>query len=220
MKLQQLIEITRQELDDATAPYLWTDSFLLEAAVDAENEAARRGRLIVDSTTTAICQIDVVAGTALYPLDPRVIQVNRMSFVDEAMPVTPMMVRQLDACLPGWLTEESDPPIYWCPDYQQGQILLVGIPTSDATLKLSVERLPLVEMDQMEDEPELRPEYHRNLRHWMMYRAYSLRDSETFNLEQAALAKQMFEAEFGPARPAYDEQWIAHHYNDSMVGRY
>lgn len=220
MNVAELIALTRQELDDETAPYLWPDDFLLDALVDAEHEACRRGRLLLDSTTAATCQIAVTAGTALYPLDARVIQVNRVIVAGEPMPLCPAMMRDLDGSIGAWQTMQADPPTHWCPDYQANRVLLVGIPQSNGTLNLTVERLPLTDVNDMEDVPEIPARYHRNLRHWMMFRAYSKRDSETFSKEHAADCLALFEREFGPPRPAYDEQWIAQFYQNAWVGRY
>ena len=221
MKLGELLDIVRIELDDVAGPaYLWSDSELIEYANDAQNEAARRGRLFVDSTTSAICSITLVPGTSAYALDPRVIRVNRAIVSGESRPLGFVMLRDLDDRLPGWESMEETPTII-CPDYETGKIRLVGTPTASGTLKLTVVRLPLAAMNDLQDAIEIREEYQRNLRHWIEYRAYMKRDSETFKPDKAQECLGLFTAEFGPARPAYDEQWMNQHYmNDGWNGRY
>jgi hypothetical protein len=50
MNLKELRLAAREDLDDTAKPYLWSDAFLNNGANEAENEAARRARLIVDSS--------------------------------------------------------------------------------------------------------------------------------------------------------------------------
>lgn len=220
MKVGDLLDETRAELDDVALPYLWTDAELIGYADDAQREAARRGRLFVDSTTTAVARITLVAGTATYALDPRVIRVNRAIVDGESRPLMFKMLRDLDDQFPGWESMEETPTII-CPDFETGKIRLVGTPTASGTLRLTVVRLPLVKLNDLQDDLEVRDEQQRNLRHWIMYRAYLKRDSETFKPDKAAEALQLFTAEFGPPRPAYDEQWMLQHYMDNgWNGRY
>jgi hypothetical protein len=219
MKAAELLEIARIELDDVAAPFLWSNPEMLEYLDDGQNEAARRGRLLVDSTTTATCQITVVSGTHTYTLDPRVIRVNRARLVDGDLPLSVVMMRDLD-CYPGWESWSETPRIY-CPDWESGKIRLVGNPSAAGVLNMTVVRLPLLPVNDMHDTLELRAEHQRNLRHWVIYRAYLKRDSETYNPKKAAEALALFEREFGQPQPAYDELWMQQHYmTGNWNGRY
>lgn len=220
MRVGDLLDETRVELDDVAQPYLWSDQELIGYADDAQKEAARRGRLLVDSTTASIASVALVAGTSTYALDPRVIRVNRAIVAGESRPLVFKMLRDLDDQFPGWEEVEETPTII-CPDFETGKIRLIGTPTASGTLKLTVVRLPLVPLNDLQDTLEIREEYQRNLRHWIVFRAYMKRDSETYKPEKASEALQLFAAEFGPARPAYDEQWMLQHYmSDGWNGRY
>ena len=220
MNLAGLLEICRRELDDTAEPFLWDDAELIEHAVDAQNEACRRARLIVDSTTTAICTIATVIGQSVYTLDPRVIRVNRARLTGEVMPLCPMMLRDVDAQYPGWEDWEDGTPAYWIPDYETNKIRLMRPPDAVGTLNLQVVRLPLVDPKVEEDDLEIREEYQRSLRHWVLYRAWMKRDSETYNEKAAAGALALFEQEFGRKQGAYDEQWMVQYYNEANNGRY
>lgn len=221
MKLGELLDIVRRsDLDDTAQPYLWSDDELTEYADDAQKQACRRGRLLVDSTTDAICEIAVVAGTSVYTLDPRVIRINRARLSSESLPLRFMQVRALDAQAPGWEDWEGTPE-YLVPDWQSGGIRLVPNPTANATLGLTVVRLPLAELNDPDDDFEIRDEYLRELRHWIVYRAYMKRDSETFKPDKATEALALFEREFGPPQPAYAELWAQqYHAEDTFNGRY
>src|SRR5258708_26884321 len=102
MKVRQIFDLFRSEVDDAKEPFLWPDADLMEYLNDAENEACRRARLIIDSTNEDICQIAIVAATALYALDPRVIFIRRARMQSRSLPISRGSIRDLDEGAPGW----------------------------------------------------------------------------------------------------------------------
>ncbi|MFA5387503.1 MAG: DUF6682 family protein [Candidatus Paceibacterota bacterium] len=221
MKVGTLLDIVRRsDLDDAAQPYLWSDDDLIEYADDAQNEACRRGRLLVDSTTADTCQIAVLAGTHTYALDARVIRVNRARLSGESRPLGFRQMRKLDDLSPGWEDWSGTPEVI-LPDWQEGSIRLVPSPDSAGTLNLTVVRLPLATINDPDDAFEVRDEHLRNLRHWIVYRAFLKRDSETYDPERAAQALALFEREFGPPQPAYAELWAQqYHSEDTGNGRF
>lgn len=207
MTLRELLEITRNELDDVEGKYLWSDEELIEYAVDAENEAARRARLLIDSSTAAVRQIAVVAGTALYDLDERVIFIRRAKLASEELPLRRAQMTDLDQYLPNW-EADTDTPTHFVSDYETGKVRLYPIPTANGTLNMTVVRLPLNDMNSLDDTPEINARYHRSLRYWLMYRAYSKQDTETKDEGKAMKNLALFEAEFGKKSSAIDEEWI------------
>ncbi len=220
MNLGDLLEIVRRELDDVADPPLWTDDELIEYAVDAQNEACRRGRLLLDSTTVSVTQIALTAAAGgVYALDPRVIRINRVKLAGDDRPIAPIMVRDLDLQLPGW-EDWVEHPTLWVPDWESGKIRFVGAPDGNYTANLQVVRLPMKDLATLDDAFEIRAEHQRSLRHWIMHRAYLKRDSETYDPKKALECEARFVAEFGPARPAYDEQWMLQYYAGQFNGRY
>jgi hypothetical protein len=208
MKLGELLAMVRRdELDDESTPYLWSNDSLIEYAEDAENEACRRASLLRDATTTAICRITLVAGTASYDLDARVIRIRRARLPGKT-PLAPVTTAELDERRPGWEDETGEPTAYLT-DWETGAIRLYPNPTAVATLQLQVVRLPLAAMNDTEDTPEIHARFHRDLRHWIVKRAFSKKDSETEDLKRAALAEERFAAAFGPPLSARTEEWNA-----------
>jgi len=207
MKLRDLLTVVRLEIDDATAPYLWTDPELIEYAVDAENEASRRARLLIDSSTVAICQIAVVANTALYALDSRVLFIRRAKLTLDDRPLSRASVRDLDNAVVNWEAEATSPSQFVV-DFETGKVRLYPKPVANDTLNLTVVRLPAVDMNDLEDAPEIKAHYHRSLRFWIMHRAYSKQDSETKDDKKALENLAKFEQEFGSKSSALDEEWI------------
>ena len=220
MKIGELLDLWRREVDDVAGPFLWSDDEAREYLDDAQIEAARRGRLLIDSTTTAICRITLVAGTAAYALDARVVRINRAKIAGETMPLRFCMMRDLDDRVAGW-EDWSETPQIIVPDYETNKIRLVGTPDANGTLNMTVVRLPLETINDDDQSLELRSEHQRNLRHWMSFRAFSKRDSETHNPDRAVEALALFEREFGKPQPAYDELWQQQYYSgEAYIGRY
>ena len=63
MRLSEIINTTRREYLDNTKPkYLWSDTYLAQCASQAQNEAARRAKLLFDKTT--VTDDDIASGTA------------------------------------------------------------------------------------------------------------------------------------------------------------
>lgn len=208
MTLQDLIDACRSEAVDTVTPYLWSDADWIRYANDAQREACRRARLIVDSTTTAICRIAMVGGTATYALDPRVLFIKRAKLSGRSMPLSRASHKDLDRSVPGWETQTGEPQAY-VPDMNENEFRPYPTPTAAATASLTVIRLPLVDMEDTDDSPEIKSHLHASLQFWMLYRAYSKQDTETLDKQKAADSLALFEAEFGKKSTAVDEAWIA-----------
>lgn len=208
MQLTDLITLFRQEADDTVEPYLWSDDELLDYANDAEQEACRRARLLVDSSTPAVCAVAVTAGDLLCALDARVIFVRRARFAG-GRPLQRLTMQDMEDRNPYWLDAQASTPTVFVPDYETGKLALYPPPAAAGTLRLTVVREPLQPMTDGQDTPEIAARYHRALRHWMLYRAYSKQDSQANDPKKAADALALFEQEFGRKSGAIDEAWIA-----------
>lgn len=208
MNLETLKTTLRRRLDDLQAPYLWSDEDLTEFANDAEREACRRSRLISDSTTAEIVSISLTAGASTYDLDQRILFIKRVKVSGISTPLRRASFKDLDRGIPGWEDETGDPQAY-VPDMDEDKLRVYPIPTAAATATLTVIRLPLDDMVNDSDTPEIKPRYHDSLIYWMEYRAYSKHDAETQDRKKAETALEMFEREFGKKSSAIDEAWIA-----------
>jgi len=214
--LKELLDYSRRQLDDTKSPYLWVKADLVLWLNEAQREAARRARLLVDSRTAEICELSVIANEAYIALDPRILFVRRARLDSQSAPLDKYDVRDLDDCRPGWEDETGD---VW--GYVQNEdsryLRLVGTPTASDTLKLTVSRLPLEDMTADGDEPEIAPHYHLNLHHWVLWRAYGVDDADLRDDEKAARNLALFEAEFGKRGTAIDEQWTREHHGYSSL---
>lgn len=217
MILKDLRALVRRDLDDTVAPYRWSNDVIDDALNEGEEEACRRGRLLLDSTTEEVCQIETVAEEVVYPLDPRIIFVRRVKSSRFSTPLTKIRQRDLDASYPGW-QDKTGEVTHYCLDHTAGSLVTYKEPTALLVpeLTLTVVRLPLKPMDADDDEPEINRRHHRDLRHWAVYRCFETPDEELNNPEKSAAGLAMFERTFGKQSTAVDEQWINanHGYDD------
>jgi hypothetical protein len=146
MTLTELDTAFRERADDVATPYLWSLALVLQYANEAQNEANRRSRLLGDTTTAAVCQIPIVAGTSTYAVDPRVLFIRRVQLGTQDFPLQKYQVGDLDRSFPGWerSTDVSSPEV-WCP-VEDHKIRLVPTPDANDTLYLHVIRDPLAPM--------------------------------------------------------------------------
>ncbi len=223
MNLNTLITTAATRVDDLAAGKLWSRAEWIEYANDAQDEACRRARLLVDSTTAAVCSITLVDGTPTYDLHDSIIFVRRVRLVQVSDGVALKVLGRVHAADldrdvgPQWQEEVGQPRGY-VPDIDDHQLRPYPTPDTDEwKATLTVVRTALVPavnetypMEDGDDEPEIRRRHHLGLVNWMLYRAYSKQDSQCYNPKAAAMFLADFEAEFGKKSSAIDEAWLAH----------
>jgi hypothetical protein len=194
MLLGALIEEFRRRVDDTAAPYLWSSDESVLFANAAEREAAVRAKLLEDSTTPAVVEIDGQAQTASYPLHTKIIEVRSVTWGGRFMTGVNESVLA-DQYRNGWRTLTGTPTHFLDP--QQHSLTLFRTPTAAKLITLSVYRLPLADMELDADAPEIPERYHIDLVPWMEHLAYSRRDADSFNPKLAAEKEAEFTARFG-----------------------
>ncbi|THF55915.1 phage adaptor protein [Pseudothauera rhizosphaerae] len=207
MNAGELIDIVRREIGDREQPYFNTDDDLIEFADDAQNEACRRASLLVDSNSD-FCRIDVEEGEAEYEIDSRIIRIRRARLVGVVRPMSLMPTAHLDSQCLGWEDMAGEPSII-VTDWKTGAIRLAPTPDAAATLLLRVVRLPLHPIKSLDSTFEVNPRFIRDLRHWIIKRAYDKKDADAEDVALAVRAEGRFIAAFGEALPARTEEWNA-----------
>jgi hypothetical protein len=210
MNLAELMAEFRADANDEEIPYLWSDDNLVAWANEAEEEACIRKNLIFDRTTedvddVPVCKVAIFEGTGTFSLHESIVLVRNAYLVDASDEVIPLKIydRFKVECLDDDWRTTSDEPTGIIFDDTGGE--LNCLPEAAYTLYLEVYRTPLTKMAAYSgasiDSPEIAPRHHHYLLHWMLYRAYSKRDVDTFDPNRAAQEKREFEAYFG-LRPA------------------
>lgn len=132
MNLAALLAETRLRLDDEAQPYRHADGVLTGWLNEAQREAAERARLIVDSATPEITRIALRDGVAAYPLDPRILFVQRARL--DANELAPAAVGDL---LRSGCADWSGEPRRYGLDMDAGTLTLLPAPdraTEDAVI--------------------------------------------------------------------------------------
>jgi len=206
MTLAELIALYRADAFDGQEQMFCSDELLTIYANEAQDEACRRGQLLRDSAGP-MCTISFAAGDETVDLDRRVIRVLR-AFVD-GHPADAFTVEEMDCYMPGWQFQTLQArPQRLITGMTTGKLHLWPRPEAAGTIRLTVQRLPLKEMKTPADRPEIRPELHRGLVPWMLYRAYSREDNDLYNDRKAAVHLVKFEAEFGSKASGRNEEWV------------
>lgn len=204
MTLADLIAQFRAEAFDTEEPYFFSDAQITGWLNEAQEEAAIRGRLLHESADDDVCQIAVTAGTSSYDLHASVLEITYARWQKDGSEDWVRLDLQtrtyLDKNRPNWRTTEEQPV-----DMVQDDttITLGCLPETDGTLRIECYRLPLVEMADDADSPELMAVHHRQLVHWALHRAFSIPDSETEDEKRSNASEIRFTRYFGP-RPDAD----------------
>jgi hypothetical protein len=205
----------RRRVSDRVADYLYTHDDFLANLREAETEACRRGLILTDATTTAVCNYTVSVDQAWVTLDARVLKVRRADLWtpnedDPTIIRKDRLPRELQQDLPDDWPERTGDAECIVTDVERGKLRLVPIPTKAATLKLEIIRLPLVPLTTA---PEIPARYHLQLLPWCLYRCYSTDDSQLYRPKFAADALTEFEGSFGGPVSANDDLWIGNRGN-------
>jgi len=209
MNVGEIIRQARLELDDTEPDYLWSDAELIGYLNEAQEEAARRARLLIDATTPEICTVTLVGGQANYDLDERIIGIRSAQPSWRTRPLHGVTVVELDNDYPGWQDRFGQPEVVIL-DFQTGSLTLCPTPSmaeEELTIQLRVTRLPLVSVHDEQDRPEIKVVYHRSLIHWIKHKAYLKKDADTLDKTASADALALFEQEFGQKKSAWADEF-------------
>lgn len=207
MILSELIRKFRVAAFDNEQPYLFADEDITDWLNDAVKEAAIRGRLIHDSTTTGVCTIATVPNVSIYALHESMYEIDSICWVNNDLQTRTVdalsLVSQEDMgdIWHDWRTRD-----YGTPEYaiqHDTNIRLVPAPNAAGEIALEGYRTPLVPMVLDTDRPEINIIHHEYLIQWALHKGFGIPDSEVFDMNRSALAEQEFTDYFGQ-RPDSD----------------
>ena len=190
MKASDIISQARELLGDTKPPFLWKESELIRYLNNSINEAAEKARLFLDSITPEICRIPILAADPGpdYLLDSRILQIESGKLSTQSRHLDRRTRAHLDQWFPNWRNAPPGDPRCFLTDYSEGYLTLHPKSNADATLYLTVYRLPLDQFDEtsLEDEPEINFRHHCRLVDGILAQAYNKDDSETLDPDKAA----------------------------------
>lgn len=205
MQLSELIAQYRMLANDKVVPYFVEDSEVTALLNEAVAEAAIRGRLIFETADPDICQIEVLKGQALYQLHPALYELASTVFHpdDGSRPVSLALVSvgEMDDRMPADWRDRTGKPCHMA--QHDKHFRLAPIPDMGGTIHLEGYRVPVAEMEDPDDAPEIGDIHHRHLIQWALHKAFSIPDAEFFDPARSDQALQEFERYFG-LRPDSD----------------
>jgi len=198
VNLAQLRAQFRYLADDRAGGHQADDAQLAFWLNEAQQQACLRARLLFEEENASVCTIALIGGQRRYALHPAVLEIGRLWHVEAGGRKTRVDLASrgwLDRNMPDWHESSSAPPRFAVQDDTRLR-LVGGFATGDA-VQLHCWRLPLQEMVQDSDVPEIHAAHHAWLIDWALYRYYSVPDTEAIDprREQQALAR--FERHFG-----------------------
>lgn len=212
MNVQQLVDQFRVDALDREVPTLWSEPDVLAWLNEAQAEAAVRGRLLLDDSTPAVCEIAIAAGVASQPLHPKVYEIAHLRFKNaetaDARALDLVSREFLDAKHPHWREHGPGEPRFAI--QTETRLRLVPAPREAGKVHLEAYRLPLKQLVHCGDKPEIHEAHHAYLVHWALHRAFSQPDSDGFDPKRSNASLGEFEAYFG-ARPDSDLRRATRH---------
>lgn len=197
MTLQDLIARFRILAADKAEPHLWSDQEVTMWLNDAQKQACIRGRLLREDDDRSVCAIPLRDGKNTYRLHPKVYEIINARFTRDGGTAryAKLVSREwLDNERPNWRDDNYPPELVIQDDTT---IRIVGSAVVGEVLQLECYRLPMDDMEQLSDEPEIHEAHHEHLVHWVLHKAFSVVDADGFDAQRSALAEAEFTRYFG-----------------------
>ena len=192
---------------DAVIKVTGANTFTFAVASAAPSPAT--GTITAASLAGMLCNIAGLAGTATYPLDPKVFEIKSVTW--DGRFLDGIAADQLDRIYrDGWKTLTGRPTNFIDP--QEKCLTLFRQPVDAAPIRVIAYRYPFVDLAGATDGPEIAEPHHFGLLDWMEYLAFIKDDTETQDLPRAERAAARFTASFGQkisanARRKQRERW-------------
>lgn len=202
MILDELVSQYRRDAEDRADPPMCSDADAVARMNEAEREACKRADLLHEADDEDLCSIATTEGTATYTLHVKLLRPTYITWTadgsDTATPLTIIDRVELQRIRPDW--REDTEPMYVI--VEDRKLRLCWAATSDGTLTLEGYRLPLENMSEDDDEPEISEAHQDKLPKWVEYRVYSNPGNEFADKDRAKAAYDEFERYFGPSKDA------------------
>ena len=185
---------------------MWADADLVDWFNEAEQEACVRARLLREDALPAMCLMALDPAQHTYELHPKLYEIINLRIRSAAETRSRALCLKsrewLDEYMPDW-RDDPNPPHFAVQN--ENSLRIVGRISAGDELLLEVYRLPMEDMaltddpiaNPVHDTPEIHEASHRHLIDWVLYRAFSVPDTEAFDAQRAAQAELAFTKYFG-----------------------
>lgn len=204
MEASALLARFRHETGDDVGPaYLWTDATVYGFLTEAELQACIRSKLLREERQVTLVPADNTVEVLLDEPRVTIIESARLQWPDsDSLCFIPFPQRPINERSSRRRDCTGKPTCF----YRQDQTLFLDrIPLEAGVLHLDLYREPAAPIENDGDEPEIPERLQLALVDWALFRAYSRKDSQTYDYERAQNAKARFAGVFGeePRASAY-----------------
>ena len=218
LEIREEVQDIARDTEGENTYRLWTDAELNRYINRIYRYIARETRCIRDSTTTDVCLIPVTvvdyttyqAGTIdytwandpaswlyhqnvapyLFTYHPSIIEIEECKWTTWTWKLTKVSVRKWQTN--PWWEQVMGMPTEFCTDLQNGKIAINFRSQAEDTLRMVVRRLPLVDLINDEDIPEIKYSYHDYFINGVLWQMYSKQDAEIIDKGKAAEFRSLF----------------------------
>lgn len=183
MTSKELLTYCRTRLDDLTGSptdALFSDNELYSYLSDCQEKVAMECLVIRDSSTVAVCTLDVLAGDNSVVHHPSILRFDRVSYVQGSVR---KFLHKMNSD-----TELLDPPTgdpeRFSPSCDPGYLTFDKRVSDDAVISVRVRRLPLNSITATL-QPEIPVGYRRKLVNGVLGLAFMKPETETYNAQKA-----------------------------------
>jgi hypothetical protein len=206
MNLYDLRQLFRLRSDDTKKKYLWGDDEVNGYINLAYFEAVRRAYLIADNETPEVCHIDVAAGEALYKLHPSILRIREDTVTLDDKHLEMISIQDAQHIYGDYWNSTQLFPEFFSVDAKSGYIQLIHTPDANGSMNFGVYRMPMAELVDDGDEPEIEGRYHVKLIHHALELAYLKQDVDTYDPNKSRTQAALFIQEFGQPINAHQER--------------
>lgn len=205
MNANELADYFRSQVRDDVAPYLWSDEEVLTYMNEAQKMFVRLTNGIYD-VSSAACTVQVVSGQKFATLNPAILEIREAYYIQ---PVTNykrkleiISLADIDSLATSDYGIYNNPSIQDLPgvvDYmltgeERNKVRWINVPTENATVQLTIARLPLTTLTETQLTLEVPDEHHVYLVEWMKHLAYNKQDGDAFNPRISTESEMRFRA--------------------------
>lgn len=190
MNSTALLNLFRAEVRDVTVPPLWSDVEIYGFMDEAQKKFCRLTDGIPDAVS-AITSIAVAQGDTFVPYNKAIKSIRRAYRESDKAKVAVINDEELEGD-ESILTETAGLTRLLVLGMDASNLRIIPEASTADTIKLSVFRLPLVDLDGADVDLEIAEIHHRALLMWMKSLAYSKMDAETFDKVKAADFENQF----------------------------
>ncbi len=196
MNSSSMLAAFRDEMADQELPYLWSDAAIYRYIDSAQKMFCRLTEGIEDARTYTL---SVVPGTAWYQIDPVILKVRDATRTDTGREV-PLVA--LEKARPeGIIFDGATGPLkVLVSGFEKDALRAWPVPDETVTVTLSVFRLPLVRIEEADQDLEVDDQHEAGLMLWVKHMAYDKQDAETFNKSKSMEYEQRFRQYCAAAR--------------------